>query len=123
MPFKITILINIRVIFNKMELLQDQKMVFSAFHKRSGKLKIKKIMQIQHFLMLIYFFTLCSLGKTKVSFSFVTVRDYIEMCFTRQKIKFLNFSHPSHCDFQCFCLRKKGEAEAECRKYCFIPSF
>jgi len=45
-----------------MELLQDQKMVFSAFHKRSGKLKIQKIMQIQHFLMLIYFFTLCSLG-------------------------------------------------------------
>ena len=67
-PFKITILINIRVIFNKMEKLQDQKMVFSAFHKRSGKLKIQKIMQIQHFLMLIYFFTLCSIGKTKVSF-------------------------------------------------------
>ena len=64
-----------------MELLQDQKMVFSAFHKRSGKLKIQKIMQIQHFLMLIYIFTLCSLGKTKVSFYFITVSDYIEIRF------------------------------------------
>ena len=62
-----------------MELLQDQKMVFSAFHKRSGKLKIQKIMQIQHFFMLIYFFTLCSLGKTKVSFYFITISDNIDI--------------------------------------------
>ena len=54
---------------NNMELLQDQKTFFSSFHhKRSGKLKKPKIMHVQHFLLLIYFFTFCTLGKTKDSF-------------------------------------------------------